>query len=70
MWRAKEEAWLRSVAWFDELTLKASVGTSGNSAIGEYAWQGVVEGSDTYKGGGLAMGWRTLAIATSRGSGS
>jgi len=50
MWRAKEEAWLRSVAWLDELTLKASVGTSGNSAIGEYAWQGVVEGSDTYKG--------------------
>jgi TonB-linked SusC/RagA family outer membrane protein len=36
MWRIKEESFLKDVKWLDDLTLRASTGTSGNSAIGNY----------------------------------
>jgi TonB-linked SusC/RagA family outer membrane protein len=36
MWRVKEESFLKDVKWLDDLTLRASTGTSGNSSIGNY----------------------------------
>lgn len=35
-WNAKKEDFLGDINWLDELVVKASVGTSGNSAIGNY----------------------------------
>lgn len=37
MWRAKKESFLRPVSWLDDLTIKYSVGTQGNAAIGNYS---------------------------------
>lgn len=36
MWRMKEESFLKDVSWLDDMSLRASHGTSGNSAIGNY----------------------------------
>lgn len=36
LWNAKKESFLQDVSWLDALTLKASIGTQGNSAIGNY----------------------------------
>jgi TonB-linked SusC/RagA family outer membrane protein len=42
MWKAKSEKFLENVNWLSDLTLKASIGTSGNSAIGNYQSLAVV----------------------------
>ena len=56
MWRAKNETFLSEVKWLDELTVKASVGTSGNAAIGDYTSVAQVSGQGTYNGvKGLAV---------------
>ncbi|RZK73924.1 MAG: SusC/RagA family TonB-linked outer membrane protein, partial [Pedobacter sp.] len=36
MWRMKEESFLKDVSWLDDMSLRASHGTSGNSSIGNY----------------------------------
>ena len=38
MWHAKDETFLRDVSWLDALSVKASLGTSGNSAIPGSGW--------------------------------
>jgi len=38
-WRMSQESWLQNAAWLNNLTLKASYGTTGNDDIGLYAWQ-------------------------------
>ena len=41
MWRAKEESFLKDLRWLNDLSVKASIGTSGNAAIparGNQAW--------------------------------
>ena len=50
MWRAKNEAFLHNVEWLDELTLKSSVGTSGNSSIAAYQTHEYVGPSGIYQG--------------------
>lgn len=58
MWNAKREKFLEDTDWLDELTLKASYGTTGNSSIGNYGYFGLIgSGSKPYNGGG------TLGIA-------
>jgi TonB-linked SusC/RagA family outer membrane protein len=42
MWNAKKEKFLQSVNWLTDLSVKASIGTSGNSAIGNYDSYGTV----------------------------
>ena len=46
MWRAKNETFLAEVKGLDELTVKASVGTSGNAAIGDYTSVAQVSGQE------------------------
>lgn len=36
MWEAKKENFLKDVDWLDNLSVKASIGTQGNSSIGNY----------------------------------
>lgn len=47
MWRAKQEDFLKDVKWLSDLTVRASTGTSGNSAIGNYQSQALI-GSNQY----------------------
>lgn len=42
MWNAKNETFLQPVNWLDELQLRISYGTTGNSSIGNYAYFGTV----------------------------
>ena len=52
-WKAKSEKFLQDVSWLTDLTIKASIGTQGNSAIGNYQSLATV-GSINYDG---APGW-------------
>jgi TonB-linked SusC/RagA family outer membrane protein len=53
MWNAKKESFLRDVNFLSSLNLKASVGTSGNSDIGNYANLALV-GTNQYS---ATTGW-------------
>ena len=79
MWRAKQENFLKDVSWLDDLTLRASTGTSGNSAIGNYESLATASSSSNYNGfsgiinntpGNSQLGWEkqqktTIGITTS-----
>ena len=55
MWDVKREKWLNGVDWINDLRLKASYGTTGNSGIGHYLALGTVGNySGNYDGG---IGW-------------
>ena len=49
MWNAKNESFMDRFNWLTELRVKASVGTSGNSSIGNYQSQALV-GTGNYNG--------------------
>lgn len=52
MWNAKNESFLKEVKWLNDLRVNLSYGTSGNSGIGNYEWQGRLGTSSlTYNGG-------------------
>lgn len=53
MWRAKSEKFLQGVKWINDLTVKGSIGTSGNSSIGNYQSLATV-GTNLY---GSTPGW-------------
>lgn len=48
MYNIKNEAFLSDVEWLDDLRLKVSYGTTGNSEIGNYASLGMVAGGSSY----------------------
>ena len=48
MWNMKRENFLADVKWLDDLRLKASYGTTGNSEIGNYASLGLVGSKSDY----------------------
>ncbi|HTJ13981.1 MAG TPA: SusC/RagA family TonB-linked outer membrane protein [Dinghuibacter sp.] len=50
MWWAKKESFLSGVKWLTDIQVRASLGTQGNSAIGNYQSLALV-GSNTYNGG-------------------
>jgi len=51
MWNIKGEKFLQDVRWLSDAKVRLSYGTSGNSGIGYYAWQGLIAGgSTTYDG--------------------
>ncbi|MFC6859885.1 SusC/RagA family TonB-linked outer membrane protein [Zunongwangia atlantica] len=52
-WTAKKEAFLADVEWLDDLVIRANVGTSGNSDIGNYNSYALV-GTNQYQG---QTGW-------------
>jgi TonB-linked SusC/RagA family outer membrane protein len=57
LWKIKEESFLKDVKWLTGLSLKASTGTSGNSAIGNYQSQALV-------GNGQFDGATTFGVST------
>ena len=54
MWQAKKENFLKNVNWLTNLTVKSSIGTSGNSSIGNYDALATV-GTNLYNAG---TGWQ------------
>ena len=57
MWDLKREEWMQGVSWIQDLRLKASYGTTGNSGISNYLSYGTVGAySSRYDNGGLAWG--------------
>jgi TonB-linked SusC/RagA family outer membrane protein len=72
MWRAKQETFLKDVSWLDDITLRASTGTSGNSSIGNYESLATV-GGNQYNGaagfglsapGNPLLGWESQRKTT------
>jgi TonB-linked SusC/RagA family outer membrane protein len=53
MWNAKKESFLETVTFLSALNVNASIGTSGNSEIGDYNHLALI-GTNTYDGG---TGW-------------
>ncbi len=52
MWDLKRESWLQSISWIQDLRVKASYGTTGNSSISNYlSYSYVSPYSSTYNGG-------------------
>ncbi len=50
MWNMKKEAFLQGVEWVDNLQLKASYGTTGNSGISNYLSYGLTSSGRLYDG--------------------
>lgn len=50
LWKARNEVFLRGVDWLDELDLKVSYGTQGNSSIPPYYTRSYAGASGQYKG--------------------
>ena len=50
MWNMKKEAFLGDVDWVDNLQLKASYGTTGNSGISNYRAYGLTSTGKLYDG--------------------
>ena len=48
-WNAKKESFLENVKWLDQLDTKFSIGTAGNSSLGNYAYFATTGPSDPYK---------------------
>lgn len=72
LWKAKSEDFLAGVNWIDELSLRASYGTSGNSSIGNYdnlatVGTGQYDGQTTFgisAAGNPQLGWESQAQTT------
>lgn len=56
MWNLQKEAFLNNVEWLNDLRLKFSYGTTGNSEIGNYASLGTVAANSSYNYNGKP-GW-------------
>ncbi|MCM1110203.1 MAG: SusC/RagA family TonB-linked outer membrane protein [Clostridium sp.] len=56
MWNMKKEKFLQNVTWLDDLRIRASYGTAGNSGISNYLYFGLVGQSKTTYNGGNILG--------------
>ena len=54
MWDIKKENWMRGASWLNDLRLKASYGTTGNSSISPYMAIGTIGTTTNYEG---VPGW-------------
>lgn len=61
MWNAKLENFFRNVEWLDDIRFRFSIGTTGNSAIGNYAHHGLT--GQTYYGANRYVGWGYSQVA-------
>lgn len=72
LWKAKREDFLANVNWLDDLSVRASYGTSGNSEIGNYAnlatvSTGIYGGENTFgisAAGNPNLGWESQTQTT------
>ncbi len=60
MWNMKKEAFLQGVEWVDNLQLKASYGTTGNSGISNYLSYGLTNTGKLYDG---ASSWYVASLS-------
>ena len=51
MWKMKNESFLQSTSWLNDLNFKVSYGTQGNASIGDYSYHALVASSTTYAEG-------------------
>lgn len=72
MWRVKKEGFMQDINWLTDLSVKGSIGTSGNSSIGNYASLGLV-GTNQYDGqtgfgvsasGNPELSWESQKLAS------
>lgn len=72
MWDLKKENFLSDVDWLNEMQLKASYGTTGNSSISDYMYFGLIGSGSNYNGNGTLgisqasnydLTWETVASA-------
>lgn len=69
LWKAKNEEFLVDIGWINDLSVRASYGTSGNSAIGNYdnlatVSNGIYNGESTFgisAAGNPNLGWESQA---------
>lgn len=64
-WRISEEQFMKSAGWVDQLKLRASWGSLGNNAVGNYEWQSVYTSDNYVLGNNVAQGVAQLALANS-----
>lgn len=64
-WRMDQEAFMKDVEWLSNLKLRASYGSLGNNAIGNYDAVSVYSKSNYILGSGVNMGLAQTAIANS-----
>ena len=50
MWKIKKEKFMKNIVWVNDLNFKASYGTQGNAAIGDYGSLSLLGGSSSYAG--------------------
>ena len=50
MWNMKNEKFLKEKTWLNDLRLHYSYGATGNSNVGNFAWQGMVGNGSNYNG--------------------
>ncbi len=62
-WRANEESFLRDITWLNELKLRASVGQTGNSQIGNFEHLALYNSGQIDLGNGLASQYYPSKIA-------
>lgn len=71
-WNIKKEAFMKEYKWLDELSIKGSYGTTGNSSIGDYASIGYLASGGNYFGnnaigigqpGNPDLTWETVQAA-------
>ena len=72
MWDIKKENFMDSYDWFNDLSIKASYGTTGNSSIDDYMYFGLIGSGSNYNGSGSLgisqasnydLTWETVASA-------
>ena len=57
LWKAKKESFLNDVSWIDDLNVKASYGTQGNAAIGDYKHLALIGTTTDYaEGSSMVIG--------------
>ena len=55
MWNIKGEKFLENVNWLNDLKLRVSYGTTGNSGIGAFDYYGAVVNGTPYGGNGTTV---------------
>lgn len=62
-WRISEEKFMKEIGWLDNLKIRASYGSLGNNAIGNYDSQSLYSATNYVLNRALAMGLSQTAIA-------
>ncbi|MBD5201904.1 MAG: TonB-dependent receptor [Barnesiella sp.] len=64
MWRITNEDFMKSVTWLNDLSLRLSYGTTGNSSISDWLYAGQLGGGNIYSGGLVGNDGQSIGIAS------